>query len=172
MPDRQELDSEDPDSIKNTSLQEGEEPLALPDPGNSSSSHPLQDWPDDAGDDDDDCTVIEVLDPRPLSFAFGPDMLSADPAGQVINAAPLQQVSGAAPTRRRGRSAATTVPSTAAASGSAQPAASAAPAVPQPAKPSKARKKVTSQKRPSRVGPPQLPTGPLAGEEPEPMEEG
>ena len=74
MMDRQELDSEDPDSIKNTPLQEGEEPLALPDPGNPSSSHPLRDWTDDAGDDDDDdCTVVEVFNPHLISFGFLPE---------------------------------------------------------------------------------------------------
>ena len=82
MMDRQELDSEDLDSIKNIPLQEGEESLTLPDPGNPSSSHPLRDWPDDAGnDDDDDCSVVEVFNPHPFSFGFCLNMLSADPAG-------------------------------------------------------------------------------------------
>ena len=134
--------------------------MALPDPGKAFSSHPIRDWPDDAdADDDDDCSIIEVYDPIPFSFTFPLDTMSADPAGQVIQNAPLRQEQGAVPARRRRRT-----PSTSA------PAPPAARDVAPPANPPKARKKSAPiRKHGSRRGPPKMPTGPLAGEEPEPM---
>jgi hypothetical protein len=87
--DRTELDEEDPDSIQNT-------PLDKMDPNLNASSgkipalHPSRTWADDVssdddvGSDDDDCIMLEVYDPVPISYAYSMDPASADPDAQVL----------------------------------------------------------------------------------------
>jgi hypothetical protein len=38
----------------------------------------------DSGSDDDDCVMLEVYDPVPISYAYPADSASADPETQVV----------------------------------------------------------------------------------------
>ncbi|KAM0883495.1 hypothetical protein ACQ4PT_031599 [Festuca glaucescens] len=94
LPDRTDMDIEDPDSESNTPAAENEDPASSRHAGKDPAIHPLKDWSDDgfADDkDDDDCTILEVYDALPLSFAYRPTPSSADPTAQVIDAVPVGQ---------------------------------------------------------------------------------
>ena len=81
--DRTESDTEDPDS---------EDYMPIPDagsgpaPGKTPARDSIRDWSDD---DDDDCQVLEVLDPRPLAFTFPLPPTSADQDDQVLDVPPI-----------------------------------------------------------------------------------
>ena len=82
MPDRTDMDIEDPDSVSNTPAAEEEDPASSRHAGKDPATHSLKDWPDDGfadDEDDDDCTILEVYDALPLSFAYRPTSPSADP---------------------------------------------------------------------------------------------
>ena len=90
--DRAESDTEDPDS---------EDYMPIPDagsgpaPGKTPARAPIRDW-----SDDDDCQILEVLDPRPLAFTFPLHPTSADPDDQVLEVAPIA-VGGRAESKKR-----------------------------------------------------------------------
>ena len=46
------------------------------------------------GDDDDDCRILDVLDPTPLSFTFPPPSPSAKADAEVTAAAPAATARG------------------------------------------------------------------------------
>ena len=69
----------------------------VPAPGKSRARDSIKDWSDD---DDDDYEILEVLDPRPLAFAYPLPSTSADPDDQVLEAAPVA-VGGRGALRKR-----------------------------------------------------------------------
>jgi hypothetical protein len=75
--DRTEWDQEDPDSVKNTPVHEMD---AILDSGSGKTSAPSSSpaRADDTGSDDD-CTILEVYDPVPISYAYPADPASANP---------------------------------------------------------------------------------------------
>ena len=94
LPDRADMDIEDPDSVSNTPAAEEEDPASSRHAGKDPAIHSLKDWLDDGfadDQDDDDCTILEVYDALPLSFAYWPTSPSADPTAQVIDAVPVGQ---------------------------------------------------------------------------------
>ena len=83
--DRVDSDMEDPDS---------EDHMPIPDAhaANIDSAlgnipaHPIRDWPDD---DDDDCQILEVLDPKPIRFMPPSSPPPADLDDLVMDEPPL-----------------------------------------------------------------------------------
>ena len=71
-------------------MSEDEEASTSHDPGKAPASTLVNDWPE--GGDDDDCYILEVYDPIPISFTFPLDTPSSEPAAQVVeDVAPLAQ---------------------------------------------------------------------------------
>jgi hypothetical protein len=71
---------------------------------------------DDTGTDNDDCVILEVYDPMPISYAYPVNPASADPESQVMeNAAPLVTEKPATAKVSRAKRAQDSGPSTAAA---------------------------------------------------------
>ncbi len=107
------MDIEDPDSVSNTPAAEEEDPASSRHAGKDPATHSLRDWPDDGfadDEDDDDCTILEVYDALPLSFAYRPTSPSADPTAQVIDAMPLGQQKAPRATKRHATSVPTAPP--------------------------------------------------------------
>ena len=80
--DRVEADSEDPDDEDNV-------PIPAADPGPASGktrASSIRDWSDD---EDDDCAILEVYDPRPISFSYPVPSPPADPDLEVLEVEPL-----------------------------------------------------------------------------------
>ncbi|KAM0895907.1 hypothetical protein ACQ4PT_023559 [Festuca glaucescens] len=86
--DQTEWDQEDPDSVQNTHVHEMD---AILDSGSGkpSAPSPSRARADDTGSDDDDCIILEVYDPVPISYAYPADSASADPETQVVENAVL-----------------------------------------------------------------------------------
>ena len=105
--DRTEWDQEDPDSVQNTPVHEMD---AILDSGSGKTSapSPSRARADDTGSDDDDCVILEVYDPVPISYAYPADPASADPETQVVeDAVPLAAVRTMMPNTSRARRATT-----------------------------------------------------------------
>ena len=89
-------DTEDPDN---------ENYMPIPDagigpaPGKTHARDSIKDWSDD---DDDDCQVLEVLDPRPLAFSYPLPSTSADPDEKVHDMAPVAVGTRGASRKRAG----------------------------------------------------------------------
>jgi hypothetical protein len=82
-------DQEDPDSVQNTAVHEMD---AILDSGSGKTSAHTSSraQSNDSGSDDDDCIMLEVYDPVPISYAYPSDSASAHPETQVVeNAVPL-----------------------------------------------------------------------------------
>ena len=74
-------------------------------PSASSTSRPRA---NDSSSEEDDCIILEVLDPIPISYAFPAMPVSADPDRQVEeNTVPLSAKPGAAPAPRTRKTPAT-----------------------------------------------------------------
>ena len=75
-PDHADLDMEEPDNEDHLPI-----PLAVPGgpPGKTRDRSSIRDWSDD---DCDDCVLLEVLDPSPISFAYPLPSTSVDPDEQ------------------------------------------------------------------------------------------
>jgi hypothetical protein len=98
--DRTEEDEEDPDSVQNTPFHKMD---ATHNSGSGKPSTPSSSRAraDDTGSEEDECVILEVYDPIPISYAFPVMPVSADPERQVVeNAVPLSAMSGAHPTSR------------------------------------------------------------------------
>jgi hypothetical protein len=58
--------------------------------GKPSAPSPSRDRADDTDNEDDDCIILEVHDPMPISFAYPANPFLADPENKVVeDAAPL-----------------------------------------------------------------------------------
>ena len=92
--DRVTADSEDPDDEDNVPI-----PAAVPGlaTGKNRTSS-LQDWSED---EDDDCQILEVYDPRPIAFSYLVPSPSADSDDQVLEVAPLAVGGTKGPLRKR-----------------------------------------------------------------------
>jgi hypothetical protein len=85
--------------------------------GKPSAFPPSRTRANDSGSEEDDCIVLEVLDPTPISYAFFAIPVLADPDRQVLeNMVPLSANPGA-PLASRTRK----TPATDSAPGAAQP---------------------------------------------------
>ena len=80
--DRVEADSEDPDDEDNMPIPDVG---TVPDTGKTRASS-LRDWSED---EDDDCQILEVYDPRPVAFSYPVSSPPADSDDQVLEVAPL-----------------------------------------------------------------------------------
>jgi hypothetical protein len=115
-PDRTEEDKEDPDSIQNTPVHEMYSTHNTGS-GKPSAFSPSRTRADDTGSEEDDCVILEVLDPVPISYAFFAMPVSADPDRQVLeDTVPLTAKPGAPPASRTRKT-----PATDGSSGAAQP---------------------------------------------------
>ena len=83
-------DTEDPDDEDNMPI-----PNVGSVPASGKTHSSMQDW----SDDDDDCQILEVLDPRPIVFSYPLPSTSADLGGQVLDVPPLA-VGSQGPTRK------------------------------------------------------------------------
>ena len=91
--DRVEADSEDPDDEDNMPI-----PAAVPGPTTGKTRvSSIRDWSED---EDDDCQVLEVFDPRPIAFSYPVPSPPADSDNQVLEVAPLA-VGTKGPLRKR-----------------------------------------------------------------------
>ena len=83
-------DPEDPDN---------EDYMPIPDvgagPATGKTRASMRDW-----SDDDDCEILEVYDPCPISFSYPLPSTSADSGGQVLDVPPLA-VGSQGPLRKR-----------------------------------------------------------------------
>jgi hypothetical protein len=69
--------------------------------GKPSAFPPLRTRANDSGSEEDDCIILEVLDPIPISYAFPATPVSADPDRQVVeDTVPISAKPGAAPPSR------------------------------------------------------------------------
>ena len=66
-------------------------------PGKTHARGSIRDWSDD---DSEDCVLLEVLNPPPISFAYTLPSTSVDPDGQVQDVQPVA-VGGQAPAQKR-----------------------------------------------------------------------
>ena len=82
---------EDPDDEDNMPIPDVG---SVPTSGKTRSS--IQDW----SEDDDDCEILEVYDPCPISFSYPLPSTSADSGGQVHDV-PLLAVGPKGPLRKR-----------------------------------------------------------------------
>jgi hypothetical protein len=57
-----------------------------PVPGKTPAQDPLREWPND---DESDCEIIEILDPKPLAFTFPPRPTPVTLEEQVLDVPPL-----------------------------------------------------------------------------------
>ena len=80
--DRTESDPEDFDDDDNMPISAARQPASVG--GNSPALNPLRAWPDD--DEDSDCYILEVLDPKPLSFTLPPGYVESE--GETSGAVP------------------------------------------------------------------------------------
>ena len=76
--DTEDLDNEDYMPIPDAGIG--------PAPGKTRARDSIKDWSDD---DDGDCQILEVLDPRPLAFTFPLPSTSVVPDDQVIEVLPV-----------------------------------------------------------------------------------
>jgi hypothetical protein len=98
--DRIEWDVEDMDSVQNTLVHEMDDILDSG-PGKPLKPSSSRARADDTGNEEDECVILEVYDPIPISYAFPAIPISADPESQVVeNAMPLSAMPGAHPTSR------------------------------------------------------------------------
>jgi hypothetical protein len=112
--DRAEEDEEDPNSIQNTPEMDATHNMGS---GMSSAPRPSTARACDAGSEEDDCVILEVIEPVPISYAFFATPVLADPDRQVLeNTVPLSANPGAPPASRTGKT-----PTTDGGSGAAQP---------------------------------------------------
>jgi hypothetical protein len=75
--DQNELDEEDPDSVQNNTFDEMDaDPLVGS--GKTPAPHPSEIWAEEDFSDDD-CVILDVYDPVPLSYASFVDPASANP---------------------------------------------------------------------------------------------
>jgi hypothetical protein len=81
--DREESDKEDPD---NEDFMPIPHAGPGPTPGKTPARDPLREWPDD---DESDCEILEILDPKPLAFTFPPRPTLVIPEEQVLDVPPL-----------------------------------------------------------------------------------
>ena len=80
--DRVHADPEDPDDEDNVPI-----PAANPGPATGKTrASSIRDWSDD---EDSDCEILEVYDPRPVAFSYPLPSTPADSGGQVHEAPPL-----------------------------------------------------------------------------------
>ena len=80
--DRVKANSEHPDDEDNVPI-----PAAVPGPATGKTRiSSIRDWSDD---EDDDCEILEVYDPRPISFSYPVPSPPADSGDQVLEVAPL-----------------------------------------------------------------------------------
>ena len=91
--DRVEADLEDPDDDDNVPIPDVS---TVPATGKTRASS-LRDWSED---EDDDCRILEVLDPHPVAFSYPVSSSPADPDDQVLDVAPLA-VGPKGPVRKR-----------------------------------------------------------------------
>ena len=104
-------------------------PAAVPGPATGKTRiSSIRDWSDD---EDDDCEILEVYDPRPISFSYPVPSPPADPDVEVLEVEPLATGGAKGQPRKRANPAA----SSAGTSDTTAPA------------PKKARKKVIVQRR-------------------------
>ena len=73
-------DTKDPDDEDYMSIPDI---VSIPTSGKTRSS--IQDW----SEDDDDCQILEVYDPCPITFSYPLPSTSADSGGQVLDVPPL-----------------------------------------------------------------------------------
>ena len=91
--DRVETDSEDSDDEDNA-------PIPAADPGpamGKTRASSIRDWSDD---EDSDCEILEVYDPRPVAFSYPLPSTPADSGGQVHDAPPLAKGTKGQPRKR------------------------------------------------------------------------
>ena len=80
--DRVKADSEDPDDEDNVPI-----PAAVPGPATGKTrASSIRDWSDD---EDNDCEILEVYDPRPISSSYPVPSPPADPDVEVLEVEPL-----------------------------------------------------------------------------------
>ena len=80
--DRVKANSEHPDDEDNVPI-----PAAVPGPATGKTRiSSIRDWSDD---EDDDCEILEVYDPRPISFLYLVPSPPADPDVEVLEVEPL-----------------------------------------------------------------------------------
>ena len=84
--DREDPGGDDPDSEDYMPI-----PAAQQAPGNSSARAPLREWSDD---DDDECRILDVLDPTPLSFTLPASSTPANLEDEALDVAPIAGVRG------------------------------------------------------------------------------
>jgi len=85
--DRADPGGEDPDNEDYMPI-----PAAQPAPGNPPARAPLRAWSDD--DDDDECRILDVLDPKPLRFTLPPTPAPANLDEEAVDVAPIASVRG------------------------------------------------------------------------------
>jgi hypothetical protein len=94
-PNRTEEDKEDPDPFRTTPVHATDCSRNMSS-GNSSAFPSSRTRADESGSEEDDCIILEVLDPLPISYAFPATPVSADPGRQVLeNTVPLSAEPGA-----------------------------------------------------------------------------
>ncbi|KAK1643787.1 hypothetical protein QYE76_061592 [Lolium multiflorum] len=112
--DRTEEDKEDPDSIQNTPVHEMD---ATHNTGSGKPSSPSSSRTraDDTSSEEDDCVILEVFDPIPISYAFCAMPVLDDPDRQVMEGTvPVYAKPGAPPASRTRKTPATDAGSSAA----------------------------------------------------------
>ncbi|KAM0857704.1 hypothetical protein ACQ4PT_048304 [Festuca glaucescens] len=99
-PGRTHEDDEDPDPFRTGSAHEmGSSHTSRS--GNTSAPRPSRARANDSGSDKDDCVILEVLDPLPLSYVFPAMSVSADRGRQVLeHVTPLAAEVGDPPASR------------------------------------------------------------------------
>ena len=80
--DREDPGGDDPDSEDYMPI-----PAAQQAPGKSSTRAPLREWSDD--DDDDECRILDILDPTPLSFTLPASSTPANLEDEALDVAPI-----------------------------------------------------------------------------------
>jgi hypothetical protein len=99
-PNHTEEDMEDPDPFRTTPVHATDSSRNMGS-GNSSAFPSSRTWADESGSEEDDCVILEVLDPLPISYAFSATLILADTDRQVLeNTMPLSAKPGAPPTSR------------------------------------------------------------------------
>jgi hypothetical protein len=99
-PNRTEEHEEDPDSIQNTPVHEMDT-THNKGSGKPSAFSPTRTRANDTGSEEDDCVILEVLDPIPISYVFPAMPVSADPDRQVVeDTVPISAKPGAPPAPR------------------------------------------------------------------------
>jgi hypothetical protein len=99
-PRRTHEDDEDPDHFRIGNVHEmGATHTSRS--GNTSASRPSRTRAGDSGSEDDDCVILKVFDPLPLSYAFSSMLVSADQDRQVLeHVTPLDAEVGDPPASR------------------------------------------------------------------------